>query len=606
MKKQAIFYFLLLSNLIVKAQSETSSLNSANGKYKDLIQTVYCPADANGYGDYQDYGYYGGGNWCNQDTEAGYWVWVNPNWYIWKNIVSGNSAPIANQINPDKQAYQDVQIDEAPFPVFIDDFWKDIVIDVKGMASDDKKYDYDQLIVAQSGLILLSDNYYGPHTYSLDNGKSWKRGKSRWSFRVPYFRDSSIMTQSSLDKTYYSTSNFTDYQTHKPEYTQEYLKVSRLHNVIQYKEKYYFVDNFQLKEIRNFEVLLDMTNDHFAKKNTSNVPIIDGVTKGSDYRIIHHLDDNSVSFDYEPGYYAINGKDVIRIGKDNQNPSNNKFISRWTYVKDILECDNKYFILGDSGHGYMQGEDISNFKIVPDYIADEKTGVLFEIKSYEKTGCPYITMSYSKINGQSHIFFKKISSNEWFYTTSVVKDLSYNPKNGRMYALKVTDDGSSYKLVESTRQFRCDCSEELFEKDGKENVSLKIKFYAYPKNTEVVKPDGSIVTSRFGHIYVGFFENNKLKIVKGFGPDGNSYWEASNLSEQNHLVRFATQTFEVSVSQSSYDAAINITKNRYFFAVNDCVTYADDVADEIGINSPSFTDLVVKPIEFIKYLKNHN
>lgn len=64
-----------------KAQPDATS---AYGKYTTLIQTLNCPADKATYGNYMDYGYWGGGAWCGQTGSAGYWVWVFPNWYVWK------------------------------------------------------------------------------------------------------------------------------------------------------------------------------------------------------------------------------------------------------------------------------------------------------------------------------------------------------------------------------------------------------------------------------------------------------------------------------------------------------------------------------------------
>lgn len=58
---------------------------SVNGKYADLIQVLHCPGDAARYGEFRDYGRWGGGAWCGQTGQAGHWVWVNPNWYVWRS-----------------------------------------------------------------------------------------------------------------------------------------------------------------------------------------------------------------------------------------------------------------------------------------------------------------------------------------------------------------------------------------------------------------------------------------------------------------------------------------------------------------------------------------
>jgi len=62
------------------------SASSAHGKYADLIQVMTCPADHAAYGAFRDYGYWQGGAWCGQMGQAGYWVWVNPNWYVWRKL----------------------------------------------------------------------------------------------------------------------------------------------------------------------------------------------------------------------------------------------------------------------------------------------------------------------------------------------------------------------------------------------------------------------------------------------------------------------------------------------------------------------------------------
>ncbi|WP_026102234.1 hypothetical protein [Pleurocapsa sp. PCC 7319] len=65
-------------------ESELPALASANQKYSNLIQVLNCPNDRSNYGDFDDWGYWGGGSWCEQTGKAGYWVWVAPNWYIWQ------------------------------------------------------------------------------------------------------------------------------------------------------------------------------------------------------------------------------------------------------------------------------------------------------------------------------------------------------------------------------------------------------------------------------------------------------------------------------------------------------------------------------------------
>ncbi|MDK9716305.1 MAG: hypothetical protein OEL57_00175 [Trichlorobacter sp.] len=74
---------LLCSNPVFA--DEIPDAASASGKYSELVQVMNCPKDGNSYGNFKDYGYWGGGAWCGQQGKAGYWVWVAPNWYVWKN-----------------------------------------------------------------------------------------------------------------------------------------------------------------------------------------------------------------------------------------------------------------------------------------------------------------------------------------------------------------------------------------------------------------------------------------------------------------------------------------------------------------------------------------
>jgi hypothetical protein len=139
-----------------------------------------------------------------------------------------------------------------------------------------------------------------------------------------------------------------------------------------------------------------------------------------------------------------------------------------------------------------------------------------------------------------------------------------------------------------------------------DDSNFKIKFYAYPRGTKIIKPDGTTHTSQSGHIYVGFFKDSVLEIVKGFGPDGQSFWKFSGLSEENHLVRFAKREFVITVSKFEYYRAINLRKDGYFLGVNDCVSYSVDVADAINLKTPVISDVVLTPIGFLEYLIQNN
>jgi hypothetical protein len=80
--------------VLLASDTYAASPSSANGKYSNLIQKLHCPSDQKRYGKYRDYGYWGGGAWCGQKGQPGYWVWVYPFWYVWsdKGIPAAASA----------------------------------------------------------------------------------------------------------------------------------------------------------------------------------------------------------------------------------------------------------------------------------------------------------------------------------------------------------------------------------------------------------------------------------------------------------------------------------------------------------------------------------
>jgi hypothetical protein len=59
---------------------------SVNGKYYNLLSTLYVPQDQGSYGDFYEWGYWSGTSYAGySNLPAGYWIYVYPNWYIWGN-----------------------------------------------------------------------------------------------------------------------------------------------------------------------------------------------------------------------------------------------------------------------------------------------------------------------------------------------------------------------------------------------------------------------------------------------------------------------------------------------------------------------------------------
>ena len=86
---------LLLAGFALSASAaDTPRAASANDRYFDQIQVLNCPQDAQRYGKFHDYGYWAGGPWCGQTGRPGYWVYLRPNWYVWRHEV-----PAAASVN---------------------------------------------------------------------------------------------------------------------------------------------------------------------------------------------------------------------------------------------------------------------------------------------------------------------------------------------------------------------------------------------------------------------------------------------------------------------------------------------------------------------------
>jgi hypothetical protein len=57
-----------------------------HGKYATLLRRIHCPEDLTAYHRFSDYGMYTGTSWHNYNNlPPGYWVYVYPDWYIWRD-----------------------------------------------------------------------------------------------------------------------------------------------------------------------------------------------------------------------------------------------------------------------------------------------------------------------------------------------------------------------------------------------------------------------------------------------------------------------------------------------------------------------------------------
>jgi len=73
---------------------EPAAEASVHGKYHVLLRRISCPEDFPAYGRFRDYGPYAGTEWHgHKNLPAGHWVYVYPDWYIWRDC----SDPDARQ-----------------------------------------------------------------------------------------------------------------------------------------------------------------------------------------------------------------------------------------------------------------------------------------------------------------------------------------------------------------------------------------------------------------------------------------------------------------------------------------------------------------------------
>jgi hypothetical protein len=68
---------------------------TVGGTYSHLLRTINVPEDEQRYGKFHHYGYYAEPNYAGySDLPAGYWVYVAPHWYIWKEHQQASSQSV--------------------------------------------------------------------------------------------------------------------------------------------------------------------------------------------------------------------------------------------------------------------------------------------------------------------------------------------------------------------------------------------------------------------------------------------------------------------------------------------------------------------------------
>jgi hypothetical protein len=84
------------SQQIEAVGGKTTPTERPRGRYRTLLRTFAVPSDHESYGDFYDWGYWSGTSYAgHDDLPPGFWVYVAPNWYIFKDAAADQSASSA-------------------------------------------------------------------------------------------------------------------------------------------------------------------------------------------------------------------------------------------------------------------------------------------------------------------------------------------------------------------------------------------------------------------------------------------------------------------------------------------------------------------------------
>ena len=74
------------------AGAKMTAAGANRSRYSTLLRQIHVPADRETYGDFYDWGYWSGTAYAgHNDLPPGYWVYLFPNWYIFKDDASNRA-----------------------------------------------------------------------------------------------------------------------------------------------------------------------------------------------------------------------------------------------------------------------------------------------------------------------------------------------------------------------------------------------------------------------------------------------------------------------------------------------------------------------------------
>lgn len=137
----------------------------------------------------------------------------------------------------------------------------------------------------------------------------------------------------------------------------------------------------------------------------------------------------------------------------------------------------------------------------------------------------------------------------------------------------------------------------------------EIIFYGYGAGQEVPVSRNNLElhSSLAGHMFMGFAKDGRIEQVKGLSPEKDGEGgDVRTETDESHLLGYHSHCFVVKVTPQQYFEALNVVMGSYFIGTNDCVSYADKIADLLGLKTPELADGIVFPYEYILYLINNN
>lgn len=98
----------------VREQNHRREQASVNGKYSHLMSSIRVPEDKASYGLFRDFGYWSGTNYGgHRQLPPGYWVYVAPTWYIWRDSDQSPSSNLDPSVSGDES--QSANIDASSY-----------------------------------------------------------------------------------------------------------------------------------------------------------------------------------------------------------------------------------------------------------------------------------------------------------------------------------------------------------------------------------------------------------------------------------------------------------------------------------------------------------